>query len=290
MATARTLIEELAQEIGWTVTTVEAYALELRRIGWWPETKRGRGASSITAMQAAKLLIAILSDGPKSLSASGGGTFLTKYDGRGFFLRTANMAYFPADAENPVYIALCDELGIKHDAGYLDFVEGFLKLFIQGDTEKVIQQSVGNEYLDDEWDYKGPQVRFVVRGPYPVAEIRFHFSTGFKEKLIKIGVDPDRLVGLQEFTFLHQFFKWQSDIVSSGQPAGYWDEILDGIREYSAKGIITEKSFGGRELSACARVLRGDELVKDKDKVSPKELSSAATKLIETHKPEMGDD
>lgn len=252
MATQKSLINSLADALAWTGGAVEAYALELSRMGWWEKTKRGRGARPVTSMDAAKLLLALLSDGPKSL-AGGGNDAISKYDGAGFFLRYANMVHFPADRGSPLIMALAEDLCIDPRAGFLDYIEGSLRLIQRGEAERVFWTS--DMHIFGPWEFSGPNPTFAVRGPYPVASMRFSPSTAFRDKLIARGVEPEIAASGQEIYFLHQMFGWHADAMESGAPTAAYDKILNGIREHSERGISFEKSFGGRELAACAQAL-----------------------------------
>lgn len=252
MATQKSLVTAVADALAWTSGAVEAYALELSRMGWWEKTKRGRGARPVTTMDAAKLLLALLSDGPKSLAGAGSDP-LSKYDGTGFFLRYANMVHFPADRGSPLILALAEDLSIDPRAGFLDFVEGTLRLIQRGEAERVFWAS--DAHIFGPWEFAGPNPTFAVKGPYPVASMRFSPSPAFRDKLIARGVDPERASLGQEVYFLHQMFGWHADAVESGSPTAAYEQVLNGIREHSERGIAFEKSFGGRELAACAQVL-----------------------------------
>lgn len=255
MATAAKLIETLAAEIGWSTPTVEAYALELRRMGWWPKTKRGRGASSITDMDAAKLLLSVLSPGPKSLTRSDNDP-LAKFDGNGFFLRSANMGHMPAAWNTATYAAICAELGLTKKVLFLDFIAAVIRLYIEGKADKIFRAVKSSPFFN-EWDYTGPEVSFAIAGPLPVGTMNFHFADALADKLVAEGFDAEEARGPQSLIFLHQFYTWHHEAKERGESGEHWDKLLLGVAEYSAKGIRFEKSFGGREIAACARVLAG---------------------------------
>ena len=219
MASAAKLIEALAKEIGWSTPAVEAYALELRRVGWWPPTKRGRGATSITVNDAAKLLLSVLSDGPKSLAQSENDP-LAKFDGTGFFLRSANLGYMPADWNNGIFKALCTELGLSDKALFLDFITAFLALFIEGRANHIVRSVFKPTYSD--WDYLGPDVIFAVSGPFPMGEIQFpmyadpHFRSYTKAALThNCGGDTLEKIRLTYGLYMQTFFCDESGLFFS---------------------------------------------------------------------------
>lgn len=254
MATAKSLIDSLADALGWTPATVEAYALELRRRGWWPPTKRGRGASPVDTMQAAKLLLSILSDGPKSLAANDDDP-LAKFDGAGFFLRTANMNVMPADTGART-MKLRVVLGLGQEAGFLDYIAAVLDLFVKGKAGEVFA-SVGMGEFGREWDYQGPQIEFSVSGPFPTATIRFHFSDDIKDQLVAEGVHREDAMYATEVLFLHEMYRWSDEHPILG------DDLIKGVVRHASLGRRTTIGFGGRELSACAAVLREDAMEAD---------------------------
>lgn len=256
MASAKKLFDELAGALAWTSGAVEAYGLELRRMGWWPETKRGRGASEMTTMDAAKLLVALLSDGPKSLAKSENDG-LGKFDNAGFFLRTCTMADFRADRNHPRYIAVREELDLAPAAEFLEFVDAAIKLFASGQAERLFHATTN--LVADPWNYTGPDLTFAVKGPFPTAEMRFFFSETFREKLVANGVNRKDALGEQRFVFLHQAYGKSIEGRERGGRIEHWNFIVDGIREHSALGIRYEKSFGGREIAACARAVLGTD-------------------------------
>ncbi|MES2665425.1 MAG: hypothetical protein V4712_04945 [Pseudomonadota bacterium] len=255
MASAAKLIEALATEIGWSNPTVEAYALELRRMSWWPKTKRGRGASSITVSDAAKLLLSILSDGPKSLATSENDG-LSKFDGTGFFLRYANLGFSKTGWNSAIYNALCAEMGLTENALFLDFLTAILTLFVEGKADQIIR-NVEKPFVH-KWDYTGPELTVSIGGPFPTGTIEFYFADAFAAKLLALDIDPVEIGGQQSFVFLHQFYAWHDAAAERGEAVEHWGKLLLGVSEYTAKGLRFEKAFGGRELSACARVLSGD--------------------------------
>jgi hypothetical protein len=60
----------------------------------------------------------------------------------------------------------------------------------------------------------------------------------------------------QELVFMHQLFDWKRLASESNESTEGFDQILMKLLESSAKGPRYHKAFGGRELSACAAVLR----------------------------------
>src|SRR5262245_46993685 len=66
MGSFNQLVIGLARELSMTTSAVEPYALALREARILPETERGRGAQPANCLDAAKLLIAMLSNGPAS--------------------------------------------------------------------------------------------------------------------------------------------------------------------------------------------------------------------------------
>ncbi len=253
MASAAKLIDALAKEIGWSTPAVEAYALELRRMGWWPPTKRGRGASSITVNDAAKLLLSVLSDGPKSLAKSETDP-LAAIDGTGFFLRSANLGFHAQKWSAPYMGLLQQELGLKDGAMFLDYIDAFLGMFAAGTVERIVEPAF--HPAPSEWDFNGADVEFAINGPWPIGTIKFMFAKGFAKRLIDGGFDRDEVTGQQELVFMHQMFDWKRQASEKKEPTEVYDKILMEIVESSAKGLRYQKAFGGRELSACAAVLR----------------------------------
>ena len=137
---------------------------------------------------------------------------------------------------------------------FLDFITAFLALFIEGRANHIVRSVFKPTYSD--WDYLGPDVIFAVSGPFPMGEIEFSFSDEMADKLVNAGLDPDEVRGPQSFIFLHQFYTWHKQATEAGESGQHWDKMLLGVGEYSAKGLRYQKAFGGRELSACAAVLR----------------------------------
>jgi hypothetical protein len=253
MASAAKLIEALAKEIGWSTPAVEAYALELRRMGWWPPTKRGRGATSITVNDGAKLLLSVLSDGPKSLAKSENDP-LAAIDGSGFFLRSANLGFHAKSWNAPYMGVLQHELGLKEGAMFLDYIDAILSMFVAGTVERIVKPAF--HPAPQKWDFTGANVEFAISGPWPVGTIKFMFAKDFAKRLIEDGFDRDEVMYPQELVFMHQMFDWKRQAGEKNEPTDVYDTILMELLESSAKGLRYEKAFGGRELSACAAVLR----------------------------------
>lgn len=256
MASAAKLIEALAAEIGWSTPAVEAYALELRRVGWWTATKRGRGASPVTVKDAAKLLLSVLSDGPKSLANSDNDP-LSKIDGTGFFLRSANLGFHAQNWNAPYLAILRQELGLSNRAMFLDYIDAVMSQFVAGTMDRIVKPAL--HPAPKEWDYNGADIEFAVSGPWPMASIKFFFAEEFSTKLIDAGFDRSEVLDQQELVFMHQMFDWKQQATENNDSTEVYDRILMMIVEASAKGLRHQKSFGGRELSACATVLRDGE-------------------------------
>ena len=253
MATAAKLIETLAAELGWSTATVEAYALELRREGWWPKTKRGRGASSVTTMDAAKLLLAVLSDGPKSLARSETGP-LPHSHRLGFFLTSATLCNLMPNSWE--YAVLCDELNLTQKADFLDFVAAVLQTFVDGRAVGIFSR-MGGEFTP-KWRYSGPEVSFTIYGPEPAGTMNFYFSDSLADELVSKGLDSEKVRRKQQLVFGHLLHGWREKYRQLGENVGVMDELLLALEEDSAKGLRRTKTFGGQELTACARVLAED--------------------------------
>lgn len=245
MTTANTLFEALSASLDKTPAAVEAYGLALRRFNWWPPTKRGRGASPMTEMHAAKLLLALLSEGPNALPD--------------FFLRYANTRPVQSVNTGPVLNAVRNELGLVEDAGFLDFIAEIVRLYRDGETDLLIYHRADPPGFRDDYLYRGPQIDLRVKGPFPIGVIKFQPSAHLIGKLSDVqdaATEPVTLV------FLDQLYGWREDAIKEDEESTQGlDNAIDHLREETSRGIGFERFIGGREFDAVGRALLG--LVED---------------------------
>lgn len=251
MATAKEIITATAAAIAKPYTTIDAYAAELRRAGWWPKTKRGRGAQAATAMDGAKLLIAILAPGAKSLSSNEGDP-LSKYDGTGFFLRTANMRISFTDL--PDFQVAKALLEIDEKSGFLDVVHATLNYIIENGENGIFGKNECSEF--DARSYRDFDVRFSVSGPYPQAEFEFRLSADALAEMQSTDLLPPDHDGIIELHFLHQFYGWHQDALNKGECPNPYPELLHRIHQRSELGLSSKIGFGWHELNSVASVFR----------------------------------
>jgi hypothetical protein len=252
MATAKEIITATAQSIAKPYTTIDAYAAELRQRGWWPKTKRGRGAQPATSMEAAKLLLAILAPGAKSLAVNDGDQ-LSKFDGAGFFLRTANMRISFIDEPN--FQVVKHLFGVEATSKFLDVVHAVLIHIIEHGEKGAFGK---NEFAEfDRRILKAFDVKFSVSGPYPQAKFACRLSANALTQVKAAGLLSDDHDGIIEVHFLHQFFGWHRDLLKSGEKPNPYPQLLSEITKRSERGLTSVIGFGWNELSSVARVLRG---------------------------------
>lgn len=255
MTTAKAVSESLAEALGRSFASVESYGLVLRKFGWWQAAKRGRGARSMTSMEAAKLLLAVMSEGPSDLAGS---------EGSGFFLRYANLALVPSLRDSPVASAVRDMMGIKRNAEFLDYLDGLVRLFRDGQATDLIFHSPDPEGFADDWVWGGPSVDIRVAGPFPTASITFLLSHDLIERLVASGHSRDDLLGPKTLAFVDQLFGWRADVAEKHGPdaeadlAGF-DKAISGLREQYDRGVRFERAIGGREVEAVASILEKPE-------------------------------
>lgn len=252
MITAKQLIQATADAIAAPYPTIEAYGAKLRDFSWWHKTKRGRGANPATTMDAAKLLIAILADGPKALS-SGEGDPLARVDGTGFFIRTANMRM--TLFEDAKFAVLQTELGLSKADGFLDVVNAVLAHAVTNADGGIFAKNDFAE-LEDPNGKHGLDLEFQVMGPFPMAKFRFRFADRIAEKLIANGMPGDEAFGYSDLHFLHQIAGWHHDALETGRDASSYVQILREISRCTARGLKKQVGFGGYEIEALASVFR----------------------------------
>lgn len=254
MSTAKQIIAALSQIIDAPYSTVEAYSAELRRVGWWPKTKRGRGAVAMSDKDAAKLLLAILARGPKSL-AGGPHDQLTRIDGTGFFIRYANMRV--GDPSSPDFLAIKSLLNISDDVQFLDLIHATLAHLKEHKDNGIF---AGNPFAAlDGRAYKTLEVSFAVSGPYPMAEFQCMLKDDCLKELTASGVLPVSSSGVLKIGFVHEMLGLLIDARATGGDTKPYTENVATIRAESELGLSTKAGFGGRELLALARELRGHD-------------------------------
>lgn len=256
MSTAKAVTESLAEALGSSFAKLESYGLVLRRFGWWQAAKRGRGARPMTSMEGAKLLLAVLSEGPSDLAGA---------EGSGFFLRYANLALLPSMRDDPIVAAIRDAMGLKRTAEFLDYLDGLVRLFRDGHATDLIYHSPEPEGFMDEWLWDGPSVDIRVKGPFPLASISFLLSHDTIERMVAEGHDVEALLGPKTLAFVDQLYGWRADAAEKpgADPerdlAGF-DAAIDGLRKQHDRGIKFERAIGGREVDAVARALAKPEV------------------------------
>ena len=252
MATAKQVISGLSGILGVPYSTIEAYSSELRRVGWWPKTKRGRGAVAMSDNDAAKLLLAILAHGPKSL-AGGTQDNLTKVDGSGFFIRHSDMLV--RDTSSPDFLALKSLIGISDDLRFLDLISAILTHLKENSDGGVFSEK---PFFASVYDsiYKKVEVLFAVSGPYPSAEFRCFLKDQHLKKLIADGILPAASNGILSVGFVHEVVGHLLTARRAEQDTKPYADIAVAIRSESERGLSTRVGFGGRELLAVARELR----------------------------------
>lgn len=252
MATAKQIIQALSYIIDAPYSTVEAYAAELRRVGWWPKTKRGRGATAMSDKDAAKLLLAILARGPKSL-AGGAHDPLTEVDGTGFFLRYANMRV--ADPTDSDFLAIKHLLNVSDELQFLDLIQVTLTHLKENKDNGIFAE---NPLAALEGRiYRSVEVSFSVSGPHPSAEFQCMVKDDYLKDLIASGVLPGSSNGMLRIGFVHQMLGLLIDARAADGNTKSYMQVLEAIRAESELGLTTHIGFGGRELLALARQLSG---------------------------------
>lgn len=233
MATANALYAALAAALAKTESSVEAYGLALRKVGWWSPTKRGRGATPVTANEAGKLLLALLIGEPSDL--------------RGSFLDYANLRLDPA--EWPRSQAIRDRLGLGLDAGFLDYIYALSRLFIDGRAGEVIADPGDVAGLVDD-DYGGPRLAVRIKGPAPMAVIHFRPAD---RALANVGKQVILI-------FSHPFRAQMADARAAGDDvsASAFAAALEDIERATARGIRFERALGGREFAAVRDAFAAD--------------------------------
>ncbi|MCG7504066.1 hypothetical protein [Mesorhizobium retamae] len=239
--TAADLVRALSASLRVPFPTIEAYTSTLSRIGWWERPKRGRGARKKSDMDAAKLLLAILSTGPANLPN---------------FLQYANMHVAPGQKHSKLVSILRREMDLADDAKFLDFAEGFIRLYRRGETDRVIWHSPMPEgfYGDDAIDVPGLEMR--VKGPVPMGAFTFLLSHSVIDELTDGGEDSAAFLGPQKVEFVHEFLGMAEDAKAKGRAT----EMLSFGNAFhavvtNASGVGFERFVGGSEFAAAAGAL-----------------------------------
>lgn len=247
MTTAARLFEKLAENLGRPFSSVEAYGLALRKMGWWQPTKRGRSANPLTIEDGAKLLLSLLSNGPTDIP-----NFVTDY---------AGLRLFEARRREPWVQAVAAALDLDLDASFLDFVVAFTREYASRDITKIIFYSPDPEGFhgsDEEFVFKGPEIEVRIKGPMPTASISFLLSHEMLEKITPELKDHDLLYGVKELIF------WDALYVDLYQAIAADDDELtesigEAIREKQrkfSKGIGFERYFSAEKIDAVADAYR----------------------------------
>lgn len=250
MTTATKVTESLAEALGRTHSSVESYGLVLRRMGWWAAAKRGRGARAMTSMEAAKLLLAVLSEGPNDLTGP---------KGSGFFLRYANLALSPGMRDDPVVAAIRDSMGLKRTAGFLDYLDGLVRLFRDNRATDLVHYSPAPDGFLDDWAWGGPNVDVRVKGPFPLASISFLLSHEVIERMVGEGHSEADLMGPKTLAFVHQMYGWRADAIEDDRDTDGYDGAIEVIRKQFSRGVQFERALDGRAVDAVAKVLAKPE-------------------------------
>lgn len=255
MATASNLYEALADAIGVSVSTTEAYGLALRRIKRWPPTKPGRGASPVTVMDSAKLLYVMLSAGPNDIGS--------------FFMEYANSCPLEDKENATLYSVLRAELGLKTDAKFLDYCAAFVAKYRDETITDIVFWSEPPEGMMEESAYPGPSIEMRVQGPFPIGVFKFILSHKMLDRIQDAGGDPKKHMGTVTIPFLPEWFRMAADARREAAAADSktmrdahlanaeaYGNVIRIIREKAAKGIGFERYLGGREFYAIGRALR----------------------------------
>lgn len=256
MAKAVDLINALATATGRTASSVESYGLALRRGGWWRETKRGAGALPVNEMDAAKLLLALLSSGPADLAGRRDIDDPAKngYPG-GFFIQHANLCALSRKNNAALLRLVREVLELSDDAKFLDFIAALVRLYRDGEAGRLVYWSPDPPGFRDEWAYEGPDVEVRIKGPFPVGVISFSLALPLIDRLEKSEGNPKPFMGQQRIIFLDQMFAFQEQMESAGGNAEDYGALIEWLRETTSKGIGYERFFGGREIGAAAAAL-----------------------------------
>jgi len=262
MATANDLYRTLAEATGKSVSAVEAYGLGLRKIGRWPPTKPGRGASPVTVMDTAKLLYVMLSAGPNDIGD--------------FFMQYANTCPLEKQENAILSRVLRSELALKDDAKFLDYCAAFVGKYSDETIKDVVFWSESPEGMMEESAYLGPNIEMRVQGPFPIGSFKFILSHKMLDRIADAGGDPKQHMGMIVLPFLPEFFRLAADSRKRAdnaeskrlraehlRSADAFSAAIQALRDSTAKGIGFERYLGGREFDAVGRVLRGDVLSTD---------------------------
>lgn len=242
MATAAQIIDALATALGKTSSSIEAYALFLRRTGRWLPTKRGRGAKPVTDGEAARLFLAAMSDGDQLAD---------------WWLHCANLCLLPDLRSDPVTNAVAAALGLGPEAFFLDYLEAIFSAFRDRRAEKIFAPDTNpiGALAREVWL---PGVDISVSGPVVRAEVAFWLLPEFVEKHDLFGLDhgpitPHRLL------FVDQVIGWRADAAERGEDPSFYDGCIAARIEERSKGVRYRRTLGSNEIEAIARVMRSPE-------------------------------
>ena len=243
MATANQIIESLADALGRTASSVEAYALWLRRTGRWAATKRGRGATPITDGEAAKLLLAVMSDG-SALS--------------GWWLECANLALLPDQRSDPMAICVREALGLPRSAKLLDYLQAIVAAFRTGTAhEYFAPDAYPIGCLDREtWL---PGVELTIAGPNVRGEIAFWLTEEMLARANGADVVHQEPMTPQKLIFVHELIGWREDALESGDDLAGFDAAIAGLAAERSKGVRYRRTIGSTEIEAVAAPMRSLE-------------------------------
>jgi hypothetical protein len=165
----------------------------------------------------------------------------------------------PAMKNTALVRAVCRELNLADDAKFLEFVAALVRLYREGETDRLIYFSPSPEGFRDSFLYDGPNVELRVKGPFPIATISFHLALPLIDRLKREDEDGESLMGQQTLVFLDQLYGWHAEAESEKRDTSPYDGAILELRKHTARGIGFDRFIGGREFSAVASALRGDE-------------------------------
>lgn len=251
VATATQIIEALAEVLGKTASSVEAYALYLRKTGRWEPTKRGRGATAVKDKDASKLLLALMSDGPNSLS--------------GWWLDYANLVLAPAQESDQIAKAIVGALnpparpdpvfGVPTPS-FLDYLTSLVTIFREDRARDVLSDPVDAIGCLSPEAYNGPSVEVSVYGPVPRATITVYLTAEIGALLISQGVSEEEVFQPYRLNFVHQLVGWREAASNRREDVEGYDNAIAHVLSDRTKGVRYQRTIGGREISAVAEAMR----------------------------------
>ncbi|WP_157004536.1 hypothetical protein [Brevundimonas nasdae] len=242
MTTAKDVSLALAQALARPYASVEAYGLALRRNGWWDPAKRGRGARAMTTREAAQLLLAVLSEGPSTLGS--------REEEESFF-KTYSTLQPSRHGKDQLFDAVAKELEIDFPASFLDYIEGFVRLFRNGKAEEVIHVWAADPHAPA-YEWRGPTIHIEVSGPYPRAEISFSPSAAFSARHALQMAEHRGIIRL-DFHLATISSSWVFE--RDGYENVSVRSEVDGIFEAYDRGVRFARIIGAREVDAVAKAL-----------------------------------